>query len=117
MAYPKLANRLVEDSIVSMKVRVTRHSDDERTTMSVLEVMPLVLERGTPELRLNLPATSLDGGTVARLKEILASYPGDAQVFIHLGQSKVLKLGPEFTVDVDRVIPPLRVAFGVDVVR
>ncbi|MFM9037954.1 MAG: OB-fold nucleic acid binding domain-containing protein, partial [Actinomycetota bacterium] len=117
MAYPKLANRLVEDSIVSMKVRVTRHSDDDRITMSVLEVMPLVLERGTPELRLNLPATSLDGGTVARLKEILASYPGDAQVFIHLGQSKVLKLGPEFTVDVDRVIPPLRVAFGVDVVR
>jgi DNA polymerase-3 subunit alpha len=116
-AYPTLSNRLVEDSIVSMKVRVTRHSDDDRTTLSVLEVMPLVLERGTPELRLNLPATSLDGSTVARLKDILASYPGDAQVFIHLGQSKVLKLGPEFTVDVDRVIPPLRVAFGVDVVR
>jgi hypothetical protein len=54
---------------------------------------------------------------VARLKSILSKYPGPSYVFLHIGDAKILKLGAEFMVDIDRVIPPLRVAFGSGVVR
>jgi hypothetical protein len=96
---------------------VNRQAGDDRMTVSALEFTPLALAARAPELRLNLPAVALDPETVATLKEILSAYPGEAQVFIHLGGSRVLRLGAEFAVDVDRVIPPLRVAFGVGVIR
>jgi hypothetical protein len=54
---------------------------------------------------------------VARLKSILSKYPSPSYVFLHIGDAKILKLGAEFMVDIDRVIPPLRVAFGSGVVR
>ncbi|MFM8847714.1 MAG: DNA polymerase III subunit alpha [Actinomycetota bacterium] len=116
-ALPQLAHKIHDDAIVSMKVRVNRQSGDDRTTISVLEVQPLVLRDSASELRLNLSADSSIDQTVWRLKEILMAYPGEAQVILHIGESRVVKLAPEFTVDVDRVIPPLRVAFGVDVIR
>ena len=59
---------------------------------------------------------ALDPETVARLKGILSSYPGSSYVFLHIGDAKILKLGEEFLVDIDRVIPPLRVAFGASVI-
>jgi len=110
-------DKIAEESIVAIKVRVNRQAGDDRTTVAALEVTPLVLPTHAPELRLNLPAVALDPKTASRLKEILSAYPGDAQVFIHLGGSRVLRLGSEFAVDVDRVIPPLRVAFGMGVIR
>jgi hypothetical protein len=33
-------------------------------------------------------------------------------VFIHLGEEKAVRLGSEFNVNLDRVMGPLRVAFG-----
>jgi DNA polymerase-3 subunit alpha len=110
-------HKIADEAIVAVKVRVNRQAGDDRMTVSALEFTPLALAARAPELRLNLPAVALDPETVATLKEILSAYPGEAQVFIHLGGSRVLRLGAEFAVDVDRVIPPLRVAFGVGVIR
>ncbi len=110
-------HKIADEAIVAVKVRVNRQAGDDRMSVSALEVTPLVLQARAPELRLNLPAVALDAETVSNLKEILSAYPGEAQVFIHLGGSRVLRLGSEFAVDVDRVIPPLRVAFGVGVIR
>jgi DNA polymerase-3 subunit alpha len=110
-------HKIADEAIVAVKVRVNRQAGDDRMTVSALEFTPLALAARAPELRLNLPAVALDPETVAILKEILSAYPGEAQVFIHLGGSRVLRLGAEFAVDVDRVIPPLRVAFGVGVIR
>jgi DNA polymerase-3 subunit alpha len=77
----------------------------------------VVLSNHEPELRLNLPTLALDPENVSRLKSILTDYPGDSQVFLHVGDAKVLRLGEDFRVDIDRVIPPLRVAFGAGVIR
>ncbi|MFZ9674400.1 MAG: DNA polymerase III subunit alpha [Ilumatobacteraceae bacterium] len=111
------SHKIVDEAIVAVKVRVNRQAGEDRVTISALEFTPLALQDRAPELRLNLPAVALDPDTVERLKEILSAYPGEAQVFIHLGGTRVLRLGTQYAVDVDRVIPPLRVAFGVGVIR
>ena len=111
------SHKIVDEAIVAVKVRVNRQAGEDRVTISALEFTPLALQDRVPELRLNLPAVALDPDTVERLKEILSAYPGEAQVFIHLGGTRVLRLGAQYAVDVDRVIPPLRVAFGVGVIR
>ena len=111
------SHKIVDEAIVAVKVRVNRQAGEDRVTISALEFTPLALQDRVPELRLNLPAVALDPDTVERLKEILSAYPGEAQVFIHLGGTRVLRLGAQYAVDVDRGIPPLRVAFGVGVIR
>ncbi|MFM7126963.1 MAG: DNA polymerase III subunit alpha [Actinomycetota bacterium] len=108
-------HKIYDDAIVAAKVRVD--SQDDRKSFRVIEVTPVVLSRHEPELRLNLPTLALDPENVARLKSILTEYPGRSQVYLHVGESKVLRLGEEFRVDIDRVIPPLRVAFGAGVIR
>jgi DNA polymerase-3 subunit alpha len=109
------SHKLHDDAIVAVKCRVNRN--DDRLSISVLEVTPAVLTSADPELRLNFPAVSLDPDKVTQLKNILVEYPGSAPVYLHVGDSKVLRLGDDFNVDVDRVIPPLRVAFGSSVIR
>ncbi|MEN9801731.1 MAG: polymerase subunit alpha [Actinomycetota bacterium] len=109
------SHKLHDDAIVAVKCRVNRN--DDRLSISALEVMPAVLTSAEPELRLDFPAVALDPDTVSRLKDILVEHPGAAPVYLHVGDSKVLRLGDDFNVDVDRVIPPLRVAFGSGVIR
>ena len=108
-------HKLHDDAVIAVKCRVNRN--DERLSLSAVEVTPVVLTTSEPELRLNFPAVALDADKVARLKHILTEYPGAAPVYLHVGDSKVLRLGTDFNVDVDRVIPPLRVAFGSAVIR
>ena len=109
------SHKLHDDAIVAIKCRINRN--DDRLSISALEVIPAVLISAEPELRLNFPAVALDPDKVARLKNILVEHPGPAPVYLHVGDSKVLRLGDDFNVDVDRVIPPLRVAFGSGVIR
>jgi DNA polymerase-3 subunit alpha len=108
-------HKLHEDAVVAVKCRVSRNED--RLSIAVLEVTPAVLSSSAPELRLNFPAHALDSDKVTRLKDILTEYPGPAQVYLHVGESKVLRLGDDFGVDLDRVIPQLRVTFGSGVIR
>lgn len=107
-------HKIVEDGLVAVKCRFNRH--DERISVQTIEFTPLTVSHRQEELRLNLPAVALDPETVARLKGILSSYRGSSYVFLHIGDAKILKLGEEFLVDIDRVIPPLRVAFGASVI-
>ncbi len=107
-------HKIIEDGLVAVKCRYERNED--RISIQSLEFTPLTISHRQEELRLNLPAVALDPETVARLKGILSSYPGSSYVFLHIGDAKILKLGEEFLVDIDRVIPPLRVAFGASVI-
>jgi DNA polymerase III alpha subunit len=114
-ALQSAGSAIAEDAIVAVKARVNRN--DDRMSIMATEVEQIVLSVVDTGLHLNLPAMSLDKSTVGRLKSILTEYPGPSEVHLHIGNSKVLCLGPDFTVDVDRVIPPLRVAFGSNVIR
>jgi len=46
----------------------------------------------------------------------LSEHPGQSQVFLHIGQGKVLRLADDYCVDLPRVVGELRVAFGHDAV-
>ena len=107
-------HKLREDGVAIMKVRVNKN--DDRTTVSALEIEPIRLTNTVSELRLNLPSGTIGKSGIDELREILRRHPGDSRVFLHLGEGKVLQLGSEFSVQVDRVVPELRVAFGIDVV-
>jgi DNA polymerase III subunit alpha len=50
------------------------------------------------------------------LKKLLREHSGDSRVFLHLGDNKILRLGDEFSVNLDRIIGELRVVFGHDAV-
>ena len=46
------------------------------------------------------------------LKSLLTAHPGGTPVFLHIGAGKVIRLGGEFSVELDRVMGPLRAKFG-----
>ncbi|HWJ63874.1 MAG TPA: hypothetical protein VNS19_18000, partial [Acidimicrobiales bacterium] len=68
---------------------------------------------GAPPLRLKVSPARLDEQTVADLKALLVRFPGESQVFLHLGESKVLRLPDQFCVDATGGIAgELRVLLG-----
>ena len=75
------------------------------------------LSESPTELNLQMSAQGLTEESVDTLKRILTENPGDCPVVLHLGQGLHMPLGDEFTVDFDKVIGPLRVRFGPNVVR
>ena len=104
-----------EDGVVLVKGRI--NNDGDRLSFSVMDVESLRLVDGVPELRLNLPLDTIARNRIDELRDILRRHPGDSPVYLHVGPNKVLELGREFSVQIERVVPDLRVAFGIDVVR
>ena len=103
-----------EDGVILAKGRV--NNDGDRLSFSILDVEPLRLADSVPELRLNLPLDTIARNRIDELRSILRRHPGDSPVYLHVGPDKILELGREFAVQIDRVVPDLRVAFGIDVV-
>jgi DNA polymerase-3 subunit alpha len=109
--------KMVDDAIVTVRGRIDRR-DEARLGFMAQDVT--VLEgldtASTPPLRLKLPPSSLNDIKIHQLRKILREHPGESLVFLHLGTKQVLQLADEFSVDLDRVIGELRVAFGHDAV-
>ena len=73
-----------------------RHPEaDRRSTSS-----PSRRIDGAPPLRVQLSPTGASTSTLARLKELLLEFPGESQVFVHLGEHQVLRLPEQYTVEV-----------------
>jgi DNA polymerase-3 subunit alpha len=52
---------------------------------------------------------------IERLKAVLSDHPGESQVFLHLGETQVLRLPDEFCVDTSNgLVGELRVLLGPD---
>ena len=74
-------------------------------------IAELAADGGAP-IRINLPAASATGTMIGDLKKMLQEHPGDAPVFLHLGQ-KVLRLPDQFNVDArNGLFAELRVLLG-----
>jgi DNA polymerase III subunit alpha len=110
-------HKLVDDAIVTVKGRIDRR-DDTRLGFMAQDVT--ILEgldtTGNMPLHLRIPAAALSELKIHQLRRILRDHPGESAVHLHMGQGKVLRLADEFCVDLDRVVPELRVAFGHDAV-
>ncbi len=113
----KLQHAIVDDKIVAVRARLDRR-DESRMSLMALEIDALSgLEHGAQRpVRLRMPGGMPDRATLIALRDIISDHRGDAPVEIEVGDGKVLRLGDEFSVDPNRAVGPLRVAFGHDVV-
>ena len=106
-------HRLANDSIVLVKGRIDRRDESRLGFMAQeLTVADNLVTTANAPLHLRIPAAALSELKIHQLRRILRDHPGNSPVFLHLGENKVLRLSDEFDVDVDRVNPELRVAFG-----
>jgi len=108
----KVASVLVEDAVVSVRGRVDRRDEGEPGVAIIdLEVVPVI----RPEhqvLHIDLPPHALTDQVIDSLKDILLAHAGGTPVHLHIGTGKVVRLGGEFSVDLDRGMGPLRAMFG-----
>ena len=113
----EIGHKLLDDAVVTVKGRLDRR-DDTRVGFNALDVQVLEISEvaEASPLRLRVPATSLNEGLVRQIKAILSDHPGPSPVFLHIGQGKVLRLGDDFKVDLDRVVGELRMLLGHDAV-
>ncbi|MEO8162715.1 MAG: DNA polymerase III subunit alpha [Ilumatobacteraceae bacterium] len=108
----KHGHQLADDLIVSVRGRLDNR-DDSRIGFMATEVVVLEgLKVGQEVLHVKLMARSLTAELIDRMKAILRDHPGDAPVLLHLADDKVVRLGAEFTVNIDRAMGQLRVVFG-----
>jgi len=99
--YEQAAALLRPDAILLVKGRVDIDARDESAKLMAMEIHEPKLGDTGP-LVINMPADSCTPTTVDRLKDVLASHPGNTQVFLHLGRgprTTVLRLDSQFAVD------------------
>jgi DNA polymerase-3 subunit alpha len=118
MVFPKTmtehGHKLNDDVVVCVKARVDKREESPKLIALEFEVFEGITE-GTPPLRIRLTPTRLSEHLIEDLKGLLREHPGEAQVFLHLGDTQVLRLPDEFCVDASNgLVGELRVLLGPD---
>ncbi|WP_426572607.1 DNA polymerase III subunit alpha [Aquihabitans sp. McL0605] len=102
MVFPKtmsdIGHKLADDAVIVLKGRVDKRDDEAKFIAMDVEIFEGITD-GAPPLRLKVSAARLDEQTVGDLKVLLERFPGESQVFLHLGDDKVLRLPDQFCVD------------------
>ena len=116
MVFPKtmtdVGHMLADDAVLVVKGRVDKRDDQPKFIAMDVEVFDGVVD-GAPPLRVKVSPHRLDPRTVDELKTILTRFRGESQVFLHIGEDKVLRLPDEFCVDTGHgLIGELRVLLG-----
>ena len=109
-------HKLADDAIVVVSGRINKR-DEDRVSVSCEDIEVLTgLEDGpAPTLTLRIPEVRLGPRELDQLREIFAAHAGSSPVVLDLGSEKV-RLTDEFRVDVDRVVPEIRMSFGHDAI-
>jgi DNA polymerase-3 subunit alpha len=118
MVFPKtmqeVGHKLADDAVVIVKGRVDKREDQPKLVAMEIEVFEGITD-GAPPLRIRVAAHRLDEHLISQLKGLLVEHPGEAQVFLHLGEQQVLRLPDQFCVDTTRgLMGELRVLLGPD---
>ncbi|MCU1352588.1 MAG: polymerase alpha subunit, partial [Acidimicrobiales bacterium] len=116
MVFPRtmadVGHKLVDDAVLIVKGRVDKREDQPKFIAMDVEVFEGIVD-GAPPLRIKVSPQRLDERCIAELRSVLQRFPGESQVFLHLGERKVLRLPDDFCIDVSTgVIGELRVLFG-----
>ena len=108
----KHGHQLADDLIVAVRGRLDKR-DESRVGFMASDITVLEgLRVGQEVLHLKFVARAMTEKLIADLQAILREHPGDAPVFVHLAEDKVVQLGSEFSVNIDRAIGQLRHVFG-----
>ncbi len=116
MVFPKtmaaISHLLADDAVLIVKGRVDKRDDQPKFIAMDVEVFDGITD-GAPPLRVKVAPHRLDTATVDELKVLLTRFPGDSQVFLHIGDEKVLRLPDQFCVQASNsLIGELRVLLG-----
>ena len=116
MVFPKSmadhGHKLVDDAVVIITGRVDKREDTPKLIPKDIDIFE-PLGSGAPPLRIQVSPNSLSDETIDRLKHLLVEFPGDSEVFLHLGAQQVVRLPDQFTVDVEAgLVGELRVLLG-----
>ncbi len=111
-------HKLEEDAIVLVRGRL----DDRRGAVPKIlchevEVVEMGDLPSSRPVRLRLPIDRVSRSTVDELKELLSAHPGDAEVYLHLGDRQVLRLPADYCVNPSGgLVGELRVLLGAEAV-
>ena len=111
-------HKLEEDAIVLVRGRL----DDRRGAVPKIlchevEVVEMGDLPSSRPVRLRLPIDRVSKSTVDELKELLSAHPGDAEVYLHLGDRQVLRLPADYCVNPSGgLVGELRVLLGAEAV-
>jgi len=118
MVFPKTmtehGHKLADDVAVCVKARVDKREESPKLIAMEIDVFEGITD-GAPPVRIKLAPTRLNEALIDRLKSILGEHPGEAQVFLHIGDQQVLRLPDQFCVDTTNgLVGELRVLLGPD---
>ncbi len=104
---------LEDDRIVVIRGRVDKRDDSPKLMAQSIEVFEAELLGSAPPLRLEVRPDQLSDALIGKLKTILVDHEGESPVFIHLSDSKAIKLSDAYCVDTSNgLVPELRVLLG-----
>ncbi|MQA26207.1 MAG: DNA polymerase III subunit alpha, partial [Micromonosporaceae bacterium] len=95
--YELVGQYIAEDAVVAVKGRVDRRDDVPRLIAVDLSMPELVADPDSKPVVLSLPAARVAPPLVERLKDVLTSHPGNAEVQLKLvngSRTTLLRLGP-----------------------
>ena len=102
---------VVDDQIVIIRGRLDRR-DDGRTSLMASDISVVdVPKNGIESLHIDFARRAVTPDEISDVRGLLESHPGDSPVFLTFG-AKVVALGPEYSVDIGKVIGLLRAKFG-----
>jgi len=121
MVFPKTMNdhghKLTDDAIVLVRGRIDRREDLPKVICQDVEVLEITQLDQTRPVRVQLPMNRVYEETIEELKELLATHPGDSEVYLHLGERQVLRLPDDFSVDpASGLVAEIRILLGADAV-
>jgi DNA polymerase-3 subunit alpha len=121
MVFPKtmqeVGHKLEDDRVIVVRSRFDKRDDTPKLICMDIELFEGGQVDVAPPVRVRVPTTGLPVGQVNQLKALLSEHPGESEVFLHLGTSKVMRLPGDFSVDAQNgLVAELRVLLGPDAV-
>ena len=120
MVFPKTmadcGHKLADDAVVIAHGRVDKRDDTPKFILRDVELFEPLSDL-TPPVRIQVHPNRLSDEMVAELKGLLREFPGESEVFIHLGDTQVIRLPDQFTVNPNSgLMGELRVLLGPEAV-
>ncbi|MCC6225631.1 MAG: DNA polymerase III subunit alpha [Microthrixaceae bacterium] len=121
MVFPKtmadVGHLLDDDLVVLVEARIDKREDSPKLIVRNVECFEPMADVAPP-LRIQMHPNALSDDVVDRLKGLLRDFPGQSEVFIHLGDRQVIRLPDQFSVDAKGgLVGELRVLLGAEAVR
>jgi DNA polymerase III subunit alpha len=113
--YELVGQYIAEDAIVVVKGRVDRRDDQPRLMAMDLSLPDITVRDEVKPVVLALPPARCTPPLVERLKEVLTSHPGSAEVHLRLvngGRTTLLRLGPVRVAPTTALMADLKALLG-----